>query len=194
MTVKLAQKPCYIFKTYKCQFQFPGLRCYARYCASQFEAKTILDDKLQQGGSVADFLQVLSSGRESHFVVSRWYVVLIRVWGSVCYKLKKITGKPTVKGDEAVNRYLHVIHKIKISLYRICHIYLLPELLQKLSSSLLFGLVQSVLTICFPFVRGTLLVTQSLYMGQCNEAGVFCFWSTRCFLNPSLYLARTSVT
>ncbi|CAH3162179.1 unnamed protein product [Porites evermanni] len=36
---------------------FPGLRCYARYCASQFEAKTILDDKLQQGGSVADFLQ-----------------------------------------------------------------------------------------------------------------------------------------
>jgi len=37
---------------------FPGLRCYARYCANQFEAKTILDEKLQQGGSVADFLQV----------------------------------------------------------------------------------------------------------------------------------------
>lgn len=36
---------------------FPGLRCYARYCASQFEAKTILDEKLLQGGSVADFLQ-----------------------------------------------------------------------------------------------------------------------------------------
>ncbi|RMX40536.1 hypothetical protein pdam_00007492 [Pocillopora damicornis] len=36
---------------------FPGLRCYARYCANQFEAKTILDEKLRQGGSVADFLQ-----------------------------------------------------------------------------------------------------------------------------------------
>lgn len=36
---------------------FPGLRCYARYCANQFEAKTILDEKLLQGGSVADFLQ-----------------------------------------------------------------------------------------------------------------------------------------
>ena len=86
-----------MFKMYKCQFQFPGLRCYARYCASQFEAKTILDDKLQQGGSVADFLQVLSSGRESHFVVSRWYVVLIRVWGSVCYKLKRSQGTQAFK-------------------------------------------------------------------------------------------------
>ncbi|KAJ7363267.1 Rho guanine nucleotide exchange factor 3 [Desmophyllum pertusum] len=36
---------------------FPGLRCYARYCANQVEAKTILDEKLRQGGSVADFLQ-----------------------------------------------------------------------------------------------------------------------------------------
>ena len=194
MTVKLAQKPCYIFKTYKCQFQFPGLRCYARYCASQFEAKTILDDKLQQGGSVADFLQVLSSGRESHFVVSRWYVVLIRVWGSVCCKLKKITGNPSVQGDEAVNRYVHVIHIIKISLCRICHIILLPQMVQKLSSPLLFGFVQSVLTICFPFVQGTLLVTRSRSKGQCKEAGVFCFWSTSSFLNPFLYLADTSVT
>lgn len=144
------QQPCYIFKTYKCQFQFPGLRCYARYCASQFEAKTILDEKLQQGGSVADFLQVSSSGRESHFVVSRWYVVLIRVWGSVCYKLKKIKGNPRVQGDEAVNRYLHVIHKIKIRLCRICYIILLPQLVQKLSSPLMFGLVQKRLDNLFP--------------------------------------------
>ena len=118
----------------------------------------------------------------------------MRVWGSVCYKLKKITGNPSVQGDEAVDRYVHVIHKIKISLCGIWHIILLPQIVQKLSSPLLFGLVQSVLTICFPFVQGTLLVTQSRSMGQCKEAGVFCFWSTRCFLNPFLYLTGTSVT
>ena len=42
-------------------FQFPGLRCYARYCANQFEAKQLLDKKIKNDVNVKDFLQASPS-------------------------------------------------------------------------------------------------------------------------------------
>ncbi|XP_031569905.1 neuroepithelial cell-transforming gene 1 protein-like isoform X2 [Actinia tenebrosa] len=36
---------------------FPQLKCYTRYCANQFEAKAMLDEKMKNDDNVKDFLQ-----------------------------------------------------------------------------------------------------------------------------------------
>ncbi|XP_020895873.1 neuroepithelial cell-transforming gene 1 protein [Exaiptasia diaphana] len=36
---------------------FPQLKCYTRYCANQFEAKAVLDEKMKNDVNVQDFLQ-----------------------------------------------------------------------------------------------------------------------------------------